>query len=171
MKLTGLFTLISVSLGLAACDVEKPARIDSASVAAVTAAPRCFLLPDGSLNAGCLPVTNEQDWQVFLASNDRSRVRSAADWTNCLASSTCNPLAGVDRARVDAFTRSLVFNGGAIAGADFSSLETVLTYAQFARLWSTFGMDINFFTDYIGYRCVGPGDCEDKTSGVCTSNC
>lgn len=118
-----------------------------------------------------LPAQTEAQWKAFMASDDTSRVRSMDDWELCLRDTACNPLAGVDPVIVDAFTESLVFRNGGLAGADYGRLDYILTYAQFMALWDKFGIGDLLFADWEGFECKSPGTCKALISHICTNNC
>lgn len=122
-----------------------------------------------------MPITkklarNEREWRALLRSNDKNVVRSMADWKKLLASRG-NPLAGVDKQIVAAFTKTLKFKNGGFAHADYSMLVDVVPFSRFRKIWEHFGMSLELFADYEGYRCVSTGTCGPMQSHICTSNC
>jgi hypothetical protein len=88
-----------------------------------------------------------------------------------LTASKASPLAGVDKARVSAFTRSLKFKNGGLAHADYSMIAGVVPFSRFRRIWEHFGMSLDLFADHDGYECSGRGTCKKMHQHICTSNC
>jgi hypothetical protein len=116
-----------------------------------------------------LPRT-EADWLALLASDKKGIVRSAKD-RNALLKSKKNPLAGLPKKAVEAFTKNLVFKNNGLAHADYSPIVDRLTYSEFKKVWEAFGLSMSLFADHDGYKCAGTGDCESMNDHICTSNC
>jgi hypothetical protein len=109
----------------------------------------------------------DREWQQLLRDKRVAVVRTKADWQRLLRSSG-NPLAGLDRAQVDEFTKSLIFRNGGLAGANFAPVAG-LSYRRFTGLWGRFGLGMGLFEDHKDQKCVPP--CEAGLDHICLSNC
>lgn len=114
--------------------------------------------------------TSPEQWRALLDSDAQWVVRNEEDWKALLASED-NPLKNIDQEVVRAFTEGLVFNKGGLAGADYTMLEEIITFAQFYRLWEHFGLDRGLCDDYKDYKCDGRGNCRRWLGFICTRNC
>jgi len=118
------------------------------------------------------PAQTEEEWRALLDGDDPSIVRSLEDWEQLLNDSTRNPLKGVPPEAVEHFTKSLKFNRGGLAHADYSELGKFLNFFQFRSLWrDQFGMGDKLWIDHNDFKCESPGTCSVAISKICTSNC
>jgi hypothetical protein len=112
----------------------------------------------------------EKEWKDLMVNRRAKIVRTKADWQKLLRSKD-NPLKECTRETAAAFTRSLQFRNGGLAGANFGGVGRELNYFQFKRLWEHFGMGMDLFADHEDYECASAGTCRIKSSHICTSNC
>jgi hypothetical protein len=113
---------------------------------------------------------NDREWRALLHSRDRRVIRTAGAWKKLIASKK-SPLAGIDKATVRAFTRSLKFKNGGFAHADYSMIASVVPFSRFRRIWEHFGMSLELFADHDGYECASRSTCKKMHERICTSNC
>jgi hypothetical protein len=112
----------------------------------------------------------EQEWKDLMANPRAKIIRTKTDWQKLLRSKE-NPLADCSTETAAAFTRSLRFRNGGLAGANFSGVGKELNYFQFKRLWASFGMGMDLFADHENYECKSRGTCSFALANICTSNC
>lgn len=117
------------------------------------------------------PAQTEREWWALLKSNDKTFIRSMADWKTVLKDPKRNPLKGCDAKAVAHFTKNLKFTHGGLGHADYSQVARQINYMQFTNLWASFGLGMGLFTDHDGYRCESAGTCYASYQRICTSNC
>ena len=116
------------------------------------------------------PAQTEREWWALLKSDNKHFIRSMEDWHAALKSND-NPLAGCDSRTVEEFTKSLRFNNGGLAHANYGGAAEMMSYTQFRNLWGRFGLGMGLFEDHNDMECVSKGSCGPATHFVCTSNC
>ena len=152
--------------------MEEAALILSAQEGSTEAFSRLVVLHQARVRAFVSRFVREDDvaddlaQEVFI-----SAFRSMKDWRAALANPKTNPLRGCDSRAIQHFTRSLKFNNGGLAHADYSEVAKQLTYPQFKALWARFGLGMRIFADHEGYRCESRGTCIGSLGSICTSNC
>lgn len=113
---------------------------------------------------------NDEEWKALLESDEPNVVRTMRDWHRLIASDE-NPLRGLDTNIIAEFTKTLQFNNGGLAGADYSMLADVVPYSNFMLIWEHFGMAGVLLAEHTNYRCAGQGTCSPSDNNICTSNC
>jgi hypothetical protein len=113
---------------------------------------------------------NEREWRALLKSKDPNVVRTRREWQRLIASKE-NPLAGVEKRLVEAFTKGLKFRNGDMVHADFSMIVDVVPYSRFRRIWEHFGMDITLLDDHEGYWCSSNHNCKKLADNICMTGC
>ena len=125
---------------------------------------------DSSMQGTRKPAQTEREWWAILKSDDKAFIRSMEDWQEALRSKD-HPLPGCDEKTIEEFTRSLRFNHGGLAHANYAMAADKMTYRQFSDLWSRFGLGMRLFEDHRDMRCASTGTCSHSNTDVCTSNC
>ncbi|PHZ86669.1 hypothetical protein [Paremcibacter congregatus] len=120
------------------------------------------------------PVASTADeWAALLKDKNIKVVRCEADWK---ASFECDPsgrhpLAKCTAKAIEEFTRTLVFNNGGLAHANYRSLRNSLTLARFDQLGAMFGISPGLMLDYNNKECAKRATCSSSITDICTSNC
>lgn len=117
------------------------------------------------------PARTEKEWWALLKSDDKTFVRSMADWKKVLKDPKRNPLKGCDPKAIDHFTKNLKFVNGGLGHADYGQVARQIDIFQFKKLWAIFGLSLELFSDHDGYECAGRGTCSFAYAKICTSNC
>jgi hypothetical protein len=121
------------------------------------------LLRDPTINL----IRTQSDWDNFVASPSNRR----AAFFNGTPNAGIDPLANASLAAIRIFSESLMFTGGGLGHADYSSFVGVLSVAQFSALWAAFGISDLLIADYQDRYCREPGTCAKQGGSVCTSTC
>ncbi|MGY1526526.1 hypothetical protein ACW69C_22645 [Streptomyces sp. MN3] len=141
------------------------------------------------------PARNPREWKALMASDSSevSFIRSMEEWQQDLQrqDEDRNPVSRLPRSDIDAFTESLVFNKGGLAGGRYDVLTRTLTYDEFEVVLNRFGIDMSYFArDYSdvtaeptdpggaeawpglkNHKCLSSGTCEPAPGYYCTPNC
>jgi len=115
----------------------------------------------------------EKSWQRLLADENIDVVRNEEDWNRSFdcGKPSRHPLAKSSGREIAEFTKSLVFNNGGLAHANYRSLRNSLTLSGFDRLGAMFGISPILMADYNNMKCSARATCSTSITDICTSNC
>ncbi|SOD86949.1 hypothetical protein [Streptomyces sp. Ag109_G2-15] len=131
------------------------------------------------------PARTTQEFKALMKTDSAQYqfIRSMEDWHQELQREDAdkNPVSRLSKSDIDAFTESLIFNNGGLAGARYDTLARTLTFYEFESVLNRFGIHMDLF------RTEGPegGDgfrdskCMSQSpfpwvlsiGDLCTSNC
>jgi hypothetical protein len=134
-----------------------------ANATADTPAQWLALLRDSSINL----IRTKSDWDNFVALPSNRRATFFIGTPNA----SVDPLENASPEAIRTFSASLKFAGGGLGHADYSSLDGVLSAAQFSALWAAFGISDVLIADYEDRYCRETGTCAKQGGSICTSTC
>jgi hypothetical protein len=121
------------------------------------------------------PAQTDADWHRLMAAKQDAPefIRTKDQWERVVGSRLTgdDPLPGCEAETIEAFSKSLVFRDGGLAGADFGRVAATLSFNDFRRLFERFGIGLGYFADHEGYECKSRGTCSARGGHICTSNC
>jgi hypothetical protein len=119
---------------------------------------------------GSLPTTGDEYKSFIADANNVEIVHDVEQWQK-LIDGPESPLDGIDPKILEAFTATLIFKEGGLAHAEYDVLADNVTYRQFERIWSCFGVSMLYFAGTKDFRCCGPRNCCFSPGSWCSPVC
>ncbi|SOD86948.1 hypothetical protein [Streptomyces sp. Ag109_G2-15] len=136
------------------------------------------------------PARTTQEFKALMKTDSAQYqfIRSMGDWHQELQREDAdkNPVSRLSKSDIDAFTESLIFNNGGLAGARYDTLARTLTFYEFESVLNRFGIHMDLFRTEIfeprdpGGELTNIGMRDRKCTGhtwstspgdICTPNC